>query len=74
MKERVNLYVNIVSKTMVQINGTKARIVLLVDLPEFFSDLGSGSRKKGIKSFCFNFSRKNSKTSKVNQQSALNLS
>ena len=73
----------------------KARIFLLVDLLEFFSDLGSGERKKinkkalkmtsslvTFRAFFFNWSfselfflisRKNSKTSKVNQQSVLNL-
>ena len=62
----------------------KARILLLVDLWEFFSDLGSRVMKKikgsendqltgHFQSFFFNISRKNSKTSKVNQQSVLNL-
>ena len=43
----------------------KARIFLLVDLREFFSDLGSGGRKKKA--------LKNRKLSKVNQQSVLNF-
>ena len=54
----------------------KARIFLLVDLREFLSDLGSGTKKKALKMtelFFFNISRKNSKTSKVNQQSVFNL-
>ena len=72
----------------------KARIFLLVDFRDFFSDLGSGGRKKIKKKkssendqltghfqsfffvifrafFSFNISRKNSKTSKANQQSVL---
>ena len=66
----------------------KARIFLLVDLWEFFSDLGSRGRKKINKKawsfselfffqsfffYFFNISRKNSNTSEVNQQSVLNL-
>ena len=68
----------------------KARISLLVDLRNFFSDLGWGERKKkalknyqltghfqsfffSFSEFFFNISRKNSKTSEVNQQSVLNL-
>ena len=52
----------------------KARIFLLVDLREFFfSDLGSGGRKNKFKKLFFIISRTNSKISKVNQQSVLNL-
>ena len=57
----------------------KARIFLLVDLREFFSDLGLGKRKKKSSEndqltgffqsfFFFNISRTSSKTSKVNQE------
>ena len=62
---------------------SKARNSLLVDLREFFSDLGSGDEKKRTEidqltghfqsSLFLNISRTNSKTSKVNQQSFLNL-
>ena len=44
---------------------------LLVDLRELFADLGSGGGTK--KRAFFNISRTNSKASKVNQQSVLNL-
>ena len=57
---------------------------LLVDLQDFFSDLGSGTKKNALKMnsllvtfraffFFLSISRKNSKTSKINQQSVLNL-
>ena len=37
----------------------KARFFLLVDLQDFFSDLGSGTRKKALKIFrAFLFSQK----------------
>ena len=63
-----------------------ARFFLLVDLPEFFFRFRVGGTKKRRKkssendqlsghflSIFFNISRTNSKTSKVNQQSVLNL-
>ena len=52
-----------------------ARIFLLVDLLDFFSDLGSRGRKKKssendqLTGHSFNMSRTNNKISKVNQQS-----
>ena len=84
------------SSFQVCFSSYKARIYLLVDLRDFFfSDLGSGGRKKKsfendqltghFQSFFFffqfffsflfflNVSITNSKTSKVNQQSVLNL-
>ena len=59
--------------------GTAKEILVL--RPDFFlwkkkSDLGSGHKEKNaqrIRAFFFNIFRKNSKTSKVNQQSVLNL-
>ena len=57
------------------IKGTLGQNFLLVDLWDFFSDLGFGGRKKTNKKpfFFFNISINNSKTSKVNQQSVLNF-
>ena len=50
----------------------KARIILLVDLRDFFFRFIVGGRTKKKKKF-FNVSRTNSLTIKVNQQSVLNL-
>ena len=49
----------------------KARIFLLVDLRELFSESGSGGRKINI--FFLISPEKNSKTGKANQLSVLNF-
>ena len=79
-KDIIFLYILAIRKSFASPSFiARARFFLLADLQDFLSDLGSGTKKKSsekltyhFQSF-FNISRTNSKTSKVNQQSVLNL-